>query len=286
MHGLTFRIDDWYLKWNPRSTGIDLGRERVRLGWISARHPAPRVVEYGSDGDAQWRGGSVKHLVIRRSVRLAWVATAVFALAACGSAPPASTSSESAISFTRGPVPEAARLPDGSIDLSQVPDFIPADGDNGIVGWVWSEDVLPPLGEERAEVVTVYADDLTTVIGRMYPNVGFVPLGAEAELLPDPQRYRELTIRVRNLSDQPAILEITEARDESEGPPHLIAPPTVVAAGAEEDVVFFAPRDRWSLNLRGDEGFFYSDDLGRRSGVPGFALVVANDGTLRMSDGG
>ena len=54
MDGLTFRIGDRYLKWNPRSTGIDLERERVRLEWISARHPAPRVVDYGTDGDAQW----------------------------------------------------------------------------------------------------------------------------------------------------------------------------------------------------------------------------------------
>ncbi len=52
--GLTFRIGDRYLKWNPRSTGIDLERERVRLGWISSRHPAPRVVDHGSDADAQW----------------------------------------------------------------------------------------------------------------------------------------------------------------------------------------------------------------------------------------
>ena len=28
--GLTFRIDDQYLKWNPRHTGIDLDRERDR----------------------------------------------------------------------------------------------------------------------------------------------------------------------------------------------------------------------------------------------------------------
>jgi kanamycin kinase len=52
--GLTFRIDDHYLKWNPRRTGIDLERERVRLEWISDRHPAPRVVASGFDDDAQW----------------------------------------------------------------------------------------------------------------------------------------------------------------------------------------------------------------------------------------
>jgi kanamycin kinase len=54
LDGLTFRIGDRYLKWNPASTGIDLERERVRLGWISARHPAPRVVGHGRDGDGQW----------------------------------------------------------------------------------------------------------------------------------------------------------------------------------------------------------------------------------------
>ncbi len=195
------------------------------------------------------------------------------------------TPSRAAINFTRGPVPDSARLQNGNIDLSQVPDFIPAvDGDHN-VGWIWSADVLPPPGEDRIEIVIVYADDLTTVIGRMFPSVGFVPLGSEEDMLPDPQQDRELTIRVRNEADRPATLEITEARDESDGPPRLIAPPIVMAAGADEEVVFQAPRDRWSLNLRGDLGFFYSDDLGRRSATPGFALVVGDDGVLSITDG-
>jgi kanamycin kinase len=54
LNGLTFRMGDRFLKWNPRSTGIDLDRERVRLEWIAARHPAPRVAGHGSDGDGQW----------------------------------------------------------------------------------------------------------------------------------------------------------------------------------------------------------------------------------------
>ena len=54
LNGLTFRIGSRYLKWNPPSTGVDLEREFVRLEWISARHPAPRVVDYGRDADAQW----------------------------------------------------------------------------------------------------------------------------------------------------------------------------------------------------------------------------------------
>lgn len=52
--GLTFRIGDQYLKWNPRRTGIDLERERARLEWLSHRHPAPRVIASGMDDGAQW----------------------------------------------------------------------------------------------------------------------------------------------------------------------------------------------------------------------------------------
>ena len=52
--GLTFRIDDRFIKWNPVDNSIDLERERVRLGWISGRHPAPHVIASGSDLAAQW----------------------------------------------------------------------------------------------------------------------------------------------------------------------------------------------------------------------------------------
>jgi kanamycin kinase len=52
--GMTFSIGGRFVKWNPRSTGIDLERERDRLEWISARHPAPRVIDWGTDDQAQW----------------------------------------------------------------------------------------------------------------------------------------------------------------------------------------------------------------------------------------
>lgn len=52
--GLTFRIDDQFVKWNPPQTGVDLERERVRLEWLSGRHPGPRVIASGSDDGAQW----------------------------------------------------------------------------------------------------------------------------------------------------------------------------------------------------------------------------------------
>lgn len=52
--GLTFRVDDRFVKWSPQRTGVDLERERVRLEWIVGKHPAPRVVAAASDDDAQW----------------------------------------------------------------------------------------------------------------------------------------------------------------------------------------------------------------------------------------
>jgi kanamycin kinase len=52
--GLTFRLGSRFVKWNPTRTGINLVRERVRLEWIATRHPAPIVVDWGTDHDAQW----------------------------------------------------------------------------------------------------------------------------------------------------------------------------------------------------------------------------------------
>ena len=52
--GLTFRVDDAFVKWNPRRTGVDLEREHVRLEWLAGRHPAPRPLSYGENVDAQW----------------------------------------------------------------------------------------------------------------------------------------------------------------------------------------------------------------------------------------
>lgn len=52
--GLTFRIGAAFVKWSPRRTGVDLRLERVRLEWLAGRHPAPRVLSYGEDGEAQW----------------------------------------------------------------------------------------------------------------------------------------------------------------------------------------------------------------------------------------
>lgn len=54
LDGLTFRIGDRFVKWSPQTAGIDLDAERYRLDWLSPRHPAPRVLAFGADDEAQW----------------------------------------------------------------------------------------------------------------------------------------------------------------------------------------------------------------------------------------
>lgn len=56
----------------------------------------------------------------------------------------------------------------------------------------------------------------------------------------------------------------------------LIAPPIVIAAGADEDVTLRSPRDGWSLNVRGDLGFLL---LGR----PGPVAADQGSGFVRNS---
>ena len=52
--GLTFRVDDAYVKWSPPPIGAALDRERLRLEWLAGRHPAPRVIDHGRDAGGQW----------------------------------------------------------------------------------------------------------------------------------------------------------------------------------------------------------------------------------------
>jgi aminoglycoside phosphotransferase len=52
--GLTVRVGHTYVKWVPAGRGIDLGAEAARLRWAVAFHPAPRVLDEGSDEDGAW----------------------------------------------------------------------------------------------------------------------------------------------------------------------------------------------------------------------------------------
>jgi kanamycin kinase len=52
--GLTFRLGNRFVKWNPHGTGLDLEAERLRLEWAICWHPVPRVLDWGQDDEAQW----------------------------------------------------------------------------------------------------------------------------------------------------------------------------------------------------------------------------------------
>lgn len=108
---------------------------------------------------------------------------------------------------TVGTIPDSGRGPSGHVDLSQVPDFVPALSNGHVVGYVSKTHLFPtgpgaspgqanattglsayrpPTAADQAAenaklVKTVYASDLETVVGHMYPGVGFVPVGQEPQ---------------------------------------------------------------------------------------------------------
>ena len=93
--------------------------------------------------------------------------------------------------LTKGPVPPAAFVANG-IDAALVPDFVPVWGRDGttVAGYIPKAYLLastmPTVTSSRpvADILPVYADDLTTLVGHMYPDRGFVPLGVDPNSIP------------------------------------------------------------------------------------------------------
>jgi hypothetical protein len=84
-------------------------------------------------------------------------------------------------SLTAGTVPPSQN---GSVDLKKVPDFIATVGRTGkLVGYVpraylfATNLVGSPVSSKLGGVAPVYARNLKTLVGHMYPGIGFVPLG-------------------------------------------------------------------------------------------------------------
>ncbi len=90
---------------------------------------------------------------------------------------------------SKGIVPPAAFKPGGPMDMSLVPDFVAASGPDGsIVGYVPKSYLQPPPyapGLVAVPPIPVYADDLKTLVGHMYPSKGFVPLGVDPASVPE-----------------------------------------------------------------------------------------------------
>lgn len=123
-------------------------------------------------------------------------------------AAPVGGAGDSSATTTAGSVPSSALQSGGGVDLSKVPAFVSALGQDGqVVGYVPKSQLFPaspnqsvqasPLlpGESYSAptaadmtasnaklIYTVYGPDLTTVVGHMYPVVGFVPLSQTPQI--------------------------------------------------------------------------------------------------------
>lgn len=115
----------------------------------------------------------------RRTVVVAGMALAVVAVGVAAIMTGGSPKVPSA-QPTEGTIPSTSN---GSLDLSKVPDFVSAVGrTGGIVGYIPKAYLIPgsahqSVNSKIGSVAPVYASDLTTLVGHMYPGVGFVPLG-------------------------------------------------------------------------------------------------------------
>lgn len=83
--GLTFALGQGhrYVKWTPPDSGIDLGREAVRLRWAARFLPVPEPLDGGSDESGSWL--LTRAIAGRNAVDPRWLADPATAAAALGS---------------------------------------------------------------------------------------------------------------------------------------------------------------------------------------------------------
>ena len=89
--------------------------------------------------------------------------------------------SGSMVGLTKGTMPSSTS--GGTFDTKKIPDFIRAVGRDGkVVGYIQKAYEVPgpanrPMSSKTGSVAPVYASNLKTLVGHLYPGVGFVPLG-------------------------------------------------------------------------------------------------------------
>lgn len=115
-------------------------------------------------------------------------AAAIIGMFLAGTGVAISTAAESPSTPTKGPVPDSAFGEEGGVDVAQVPDYVPALGQEGkVVGYVAKTDIMPSpdgLTGPTDEAIPVLDDTLTKIVGHMYPGRGFVPIGSRPEDVP------------------------------------------------------------------------------------------------------
>jgi len=84
--GLTFRstsaTKDFYIKWAPANSGIDLRVEQAKLAWASTYTSVPRVLEFGKDEKGSWL--VTEAIDAENAVSERWKKEPAFAVAAIG----------------------------------------------------------------------------------------------------------------------------------------------------------------------------------------------------------
>lgn len=80
--GTTYRAGTRFIKWNPLTSGLDLEAERQRLEWAVRYHNVPRVVDYGTNDEAQWLVTSA--LAGTGAVMKPWISQPLIAARAIG----------------------------------------------------------------------------------------------------------------------------------------------------------------------------------------------------------
>ncbi len=95
-----------------------------------------------------------------------------------------------AASLTKGPIPIG---PNGELELNHAPDFVGVSSDGKVVGYVPRAYLIGPshgpVDEKLDSVAPVYGSKLTTVIGHLYPGIGYVPDGVNPTSLPCEKAY-------------------------------------------------------------------------------------------------
>lgn len=93
---------------------------------------------------------------------------------------------------TKGAIPDDAWGRDGGLNRALVPDFIAVWDRTGtsLAGYAPKELVLGTqaprfVSESEPDLpVPVYGEDLNTVVGHLFPDKGFIPVGVDPESIP------------------------------------------------------------------------------------------------------